>query len=171
MPEERTVVVSRREPVTTVVEMGDEKLKFDAYEIPRWRGRNDLANELVKQYAKAMNEWLHTTEIDGEVLLEGNAFEEIIDYDQLFILCYGSYNNYTKDSREVLPPDPALIEQFERLNQPAMVAVLSGALEVNGLERMAYMLDRSKKDLKTPAISESPSESDGPRMESLPASG
>jgi hypothetical protein len=172
MAEEGTRVVSRRDPITTTVTLADgSTVKFEAREIPRWRGRNDLANAIIQQYAKAMNEWLHSTEIDGEILLEGSAFEEIIEYDRLFHLAYGGYENYTKEKREVTPPPQELLDAFERLDYQGMLDVLVAALEVNGLERQAYMLDRSKKDQRSQETSVNSNDGAGQKMESLPVSG
>lgn len=173
MAEERKHVVSRREPITTTVTLADgREVQFAAREIPRWRARNDFANEVVLQYTAAMNEWLHSvmTE-DNEVLLQGQAFEAVIDYGRLFHLAYGNYEQYEPQNKTVIAPPPELAKAFEELDFDGMIAVLNAALEINGLERQQYMLDRSKKDLDQPMNPPSQSGDAGPKMESSPASG
>jgi hypothetical protein len=173
MAEERKHVVSRREPITTTVVQADgTEIAFKAHEIPRWRARNDLANEVVHQYTNAMNGWLHSVQVDNdEILLQGDAFEALIEYDKLFLMGYGSYDAYDPKDKQITPPPADLGEAFERLDFAGMIAVLNAALEINGLERQQYMLDRSKKDPDQQTLPTSLNDDAGQKMESSPASG
>lgn len=173
MPEERKHVVSRREPITVVVTGDDgEEISFKAREIPLWRARNDLANEVVHQYTAAMNGWLHTAQTtDESVVLQGDAFESLIDYDRLFLMGFGSYESYTPQEKTITPPPAELLQAFDRLDFTGMIAVLSAVLEVNGLEQQVYMIDRSKKGPSPSQDPVSTSDDDGQKMEFLHASG
>lgn len=169
--DKRVRVVSRREPIITVVDLGDEKLEFVAHEIPRWRARNDFGNFIVQKYTEAMNSFVHVEPVGDDFLLRGQLFEKALDYGSMFRWAYGSYDSYTDETPEPEPPSAELLAAFEKLDWDGAIAVLEAALEVNGLEGQQYMLDPRKSVPKAPVTLESLTGESGPKMESLAASG
>lgn len=171
MSDGRTRVASKREPITTTVEVDDKVLVFQAKPIPRWRARNEFGNTIVALYTKAMNSFVHGYNEGDDFLLTGELFEHAMPYDQLFDWGYGSYDDYSVDNPKPEPASPALHEQFELLDFDSMVIVLEAALEINGLESNAYMLDPRKKDLSLLTSLANSNGEDGQKMESSVASG
>lgn len=166
-------VVSRRDPEITSAVLADGRtFAFKAYEIPRWRARNDFGNEVVQQYTKAMNEWVHSVQTEDEsIILAAQAFEAVMDYDKLFLMGYGWYGDYTLDNKQITPPPADVLDAFEQLDFPTMIAVLVASLKVNGLEQQLYMLDRRSKGQSQPESLPKPSADAGQKMESSAVSG
>ena len=164
--------VTRREPITTTVVLGGGKeVEFIAHPLP-WRKRNDFGEALNSMYSAALNEELKIdTNAEGVAVgLVGGFFDAHMDYPGLFTLGYSTYD----DELNAIEPAAALTKTFDQLDFDPMIEVLGAVLEVNGLERIAHLLDPERKVLRLTGASESANEettSAGEKMESPSDSG
>src|SRR5687768_2431977 len=118
-PEPRRV--TRREPMTMVVELTDGKeVLFEAHPLP-WKQRNDLGDALVMMYSGQLTRLLaQSRDPEGNIVSgEANLWEATIDYPALLLLAYPKQDQ----------------KHLDALDFDGLVAVLEMALEVNGLER------------------------------------
>lgn len=154
MPEKR--IVSRREPIVVDVEGVGE---FSARPLP-WRKRNDLGDLISAEYITALNKILGQAEPLAENEAKGPTQVKPISLIE-------SGLDYTKYLELAFPDTDK--SQYEALDFEAVIAVLSASLEVNGLERLGFMIDPAKKGPETEPEPDAEA-TDGVKIESLPDS-
>ena len=136
MTDERRV--TRHEPITTVVEIDGKDVTFVAKPLP-WRKRNDLGEALLRMFGDALDKV-----VQAGMDKQGMLIDAVFDYGTVWVLAY---------------PDGKKAD-FEALDFDEMVEVLTAGLLVNGLDRLAYVLDPDrKKDLMTGGDTSAPDES------------
>lgn len=146
-------VVSRREPIVVSVEGVAD---FAAHPLP-WRKRNDLGNLISEEYIRSLNDILG----DAEPTAEGAPRQ----VGKISLIESGmNYIAYL----ELAFPDNST-DDYEALDFEAIVAVLSAALEINGLDRLLFMVNPAVKGPETEP-EEAEQAADGARIESLPVS-
>lgn len=113
-------------PTPRQITAGPDGHVFTAAPLP-WRKRNDLGNLINSSYMDSITEAIRAFTEDGERVPEVkvNFRESLFDWEGVFKLSYP-----TEDAAE-----------FEKLDIYEMREVLCGALEVNGLESLRYMID------------------------------
>lgn len=145
-------IVSRREPIVVDVEGVGE---FSAHPLP-WRKRNDFGNLISEQYIASLNVILGQSKPAEEGQVQRiSLIESGLDYIAYLELAFPD-----------MPKD-----DFEALDFDAVVTVLTAALEINGLDRMVFMIDPAKKGPETEPEPDEGEEADaGGKIASLPDS-
>jgi hypothetical protein len=153
--------VTRREPITVIVDSDDGEVVFEAKPLP-WRKRLDLGEALSRMYTAGFTAELqpmYDPESHALIGVAGGLFEAAIDYNALFILCYTEWQ--ANDAGDLIvknDPPKKLASAFNSLDYDQIVEVLSANLAVNGLDRIAHLLDPQRKAPPLTGASESASE-------------
>jgi len=143
-------VITRQEPIT--VEVPAVKHEFVAKPL-FWRDRLDFGNAIVTEYGKTLSQ--PAPHIESDDAGGSRLAYDFIDRD------------YPALMRAAYPDDKPLANGMtDKLDVWEMVDLLKVAMEVNGLERLVYMVDPRLKDPLTMALESGMGLGDGQRTPS-----
>lgn len=136
--------ITRQDPITVVVDIGDGKeLSLTAVPLP-WRKRNDLADLILNSSNQAFNNLVAIASGDADVPTTMNTsfYDSQMDYAGILVFCY---------------PDVKQ-DDLDQLSFDQIIEVIDAALHLNGLDRLGYLVDPDRKKDQVTGESASPTE-------------